>query len=137
MDRYPELNYKDAGVREQVLPLARSTAARLSERMDTGGELVEADGIALLFLACLCEDKIDAGLENTCHRVFAKSPFSTMLTSDPKLKSTTVKLYSRWTQYTSNKRGRAPALFGLGIGRCQTSGEVRFADKRCGTRGSR
>lgn len=76
LEEYPELVNEEIVTKQDAFRIATLVASRITERLDVRGEVTDADGIALVYTASLCEDALDPQLERTCHRVFMRFPFS-------------------------------------------------------------
>jgi hypothetical protein len=112
LEEYPELVNDEIVTKQDAFRIATLVASRITERLDVRGEVTDADGIALVYTACLCEDALDPQLERTCHRVFMRFPFSrninpefSILDQDSqggKIGSTLASMYSKWVDFAKD-----------------------------------
>jgi hypothetical protein len=114
LEEYPELVNEEIVTKQDAFRIATLVASRITERLDIRGEVTDADGIALVYTACLCEDALDPQLERTCHRVFMRFPFSrninpefSILDQDSqggKIGSTLASMYTKWVDYAKDEQ---------------------------------
>lgn len=112
LEEYPELVHEEIVSKEDAFRVATLVASRITERLDIRGEVTDADGIALVYTASLCEDALDPQLERTCHRVFMRFPFSRNIhpefsnldqdSKSAKIGSTLAAMYTQWATYAKD-----------------------------------
>jgi len=112
LEEYPELVQEEIVTKQDAFRIATLVASKITERLDIRGEVTDADGIALVYTASLCEDTLDPQLERTCHRVFMRFPFSrninpefSILDQDSKgakIGSTLASMYTKWIDYAKD-----------------------------------
>jgi hypothetical protein len=112
LEEYPELVHEEIVSKEDAFRTATLVASRITERLDIRGEVTDADGIALVYAASLCEDALDPQLERTCHRVFMRFPFSRNIhpefsnldqdSKGAKIGSTLATMYTHWANYAKD-----------------------------------
>jgi hypothetical protein len=100
LEEYPDLVKTEIPSKEEGFRIAKLVAGEVTERLDIAAtrEVSIADGIALVYVSTVSGDLMDSGLEKTCNRVFSRRPFSTSAGKHPKIGSTLVSLYSKWSE---------------------------------------